>query len=183
MRYDGLLPDSHGRSRIIGASSCNGLPPSLDHEAATREHVFVVHHFPQVTHRSAWDFCGKHSLRDLVLRQRLCPALDQLVDEREVGDARRACRNARIVLHVTQPHHVEDRAEVMIAGRIQDHVAVGGRTHVVSRDAKAAVSIAGTRRCRVAARVIHPEVRCERAICPSCMETSTTRPRPVRSRS
>lgn len=84
-------------------------------QAAACVHVLVVHHFGKVAHRRAGHRGRQHEPRDVILGARLGPAFDQVVNGGEIGNARRAGDEARIVLEVGAADDVQDRAEMMVA--------------------------------------------------------------------
>src|SRR5271166_800976 len=79
----------HDRSEV-------GMVDALEH--AARMHVAVFHHFRKFAHRGAGDAGVQHLLRNDVLRERLCPPLNQLVDFKHMRNARSATVEPRVIL-------------------------------------------------------------------------------------
>ncbi len=145
-----LRPLEHeGRVRQHDAAERGMVDPL---QAAARMHVLVVHDLREIAHRRARHLRREHALRDFVLAERLRPALDQLVDGGEMDDSRRAGDEARILLEVGPAHDVEDRAEMMVARRVEHHVAVASsdrRCTARCRGRRAGCRCAPARRRRV----------------------------------
>jgi len=100
-------------------------------QAATRMHVLIIHDLGKIANRRARHRGGQHPPRYFVLGKRFRPAFDQLVDGVDIGNPRRARKEARILAKIGPPHGIEQGTKMMVPRAVEHHIAIERRVGVV----------------------------------------------------